>query len=113
MDVGEMVLVGKPMGMTMAEKVLARASGREEVSPGEYVTASIDCAMVHEGLAAVYMTLLGAGIDSVWDPGRIVAVLDHAVTCLATVLLPIRYCTAALWSAQLHTVFSVCFFIYY
>ena len=40
-------------------------------------------------------------------------VLDHAVTCLATVLLPIRYCTAALWSAQLHTGFSVCFFIYY
>ncbi|MHA1607016.1 MAG: 3-isopropylmalate dehydratase large subunit [Candidatus Freyarchaeota archaeon] len=67
------------MGMTMAEKVLARASGREEVTPGEYVTASIDCAMVHEGLAAVYVTLLGAGISSVWDPDRIVAVLDHAV----------------------------------
>ncbi len=65
--------------MTMAEKVLARASGREEVTPGKYVTASIDCAMVHEGLAAVYVTLLGAGISSVWNPDRIVAVLDHAV----------------------------------
>lgn len=67
------------MGMTMAEKILARASGREKVSPGEYVTASVDCAMVHEGLAAVYTTLLGAGIDSVWNPDKIVAVLDHAV----------------------------------
>ena len=37
-------------------------------------------------------------------------VLDHAVTCLATVLLPVRYCTAALSSAQLPAGFSLCFF---
>ena len=30
------------MGATMAEKILARASGRTEVKAGEYVTAKVD-----------------------------------------------------------------------
>jgi hypothetical protein len=30
------------MGMTTAEQVLARASGRGAISPGEFVTAAID-----------------------------------------------------------------------
>jgi len=67
------------MGMTLAEKILARASGKETVKPGEYVTANIDLAMAHEGFAAVYLGLLGAGINSVWNPDKIVVVLDHAV----------------------------------
>ncbi len=32
--------------MTIAEKILARASGRSKVSPNEYVTAKIDVAMM-------------------------------------------------------------------
>ncbi|MGQ9722058.1 MAG: 3-isopropylmalate dehydratase large subunit [Candidatus Jordarchaeum sp.] len=67
------------MGMTLAEKILARASGRENVNPGEYVTADIDLAMAHEGFAAVYLGLLGAGINRVWNPDKIVVLLDHAV----------------------------------
>lgn len=67
------------MGMTLAEKILARASGRENVKPGEYVTADIDLTMAHEGFAAVYLGLLGAGINKVWNPGKIVVLLDHAV----------------------------------
>ena len=66
------MLGGILMGMTLAEKILARASGREVVKPGEYVTADIDLAMAHEGFAAVYLGLLGAGIDRVWDPDKIV-----------------------------------------
>ncbi|MBW1936559.1 MAG: 3-isopropylmalate dehydratase large subunit [Candidatus Freyarchaeota archaeon] len=66
------------MGMTLAEKILARASGREDVEPGEYVTADIDLAMAHEGFAAVYLGLLGAGINKVWNPDKIVVLLDHA-----------------------------------
>ena len=42
------------MGMTMAEKVLARASGRKEVKPGEYVTAKVDQVMSQEAFAEVY-----------------------------------------------------------
>lgn len=32
----------------MAEKVIARTSGRDRVAPGEYVTARIDRVMCHE-----------------------------------------------------------------
>ena len=36
------------MGMTLAEKILARASGRERVAPDEIVVAEVDLAMSHE-----------------------------------------------------------------
>jgi homoaconitate hydratase family protein len=67
------------MGMTLAEKILARASGRQSVVPGQYVTAEIDLCMVHEGLAAVFLNLARAGWSRVWDPSRIVSVLDHYI----------------------------------
>ena len=67
------------MPMTMAEKILARASGREEVHPGQYVTVRIDLAMAHEGLAGVFMSLARTGWTKVWNPSRIVALLDHYV----------------------------------
>jgi 3-isopropylmalate/(R)-2-methylmalate dehydratase large subunit len=67
------------MGMTLAEKILARASGGKEVFPGQYVTAEIDLCMAHEGLAAVFRNLARAGWSRVWDPSRIVSLLDHYV----------------------------------
>lgn len=67
------------MGMTIAEKILARSSGRDVVSPGEYVTAQIDLAMAHEAVAQVFVSLLGIGWNKVWDPSRIVVLLDHYV----------------------------------
>ena len=67
------------MGMTMAEKVLAAASGSREVKPGEYVTAKVDQVMTHEGFADVYRVLKDAGIEKVWDPSRIAVMLDHFV----------------------------------
>ena len=36
------------MGMTLAEKILARASGRERVWPDQIVVAQVDLAMSHE-----------------------------------------------------------------
>ncbi len=67
------------MAMTVAEKVLARASGKDAVKPGEYVTARIDKFMCHEALAAVYLNLSGAGIHELDDPDRVVVTLDHYV----------------------------------
>jgi len=64
--------------MTMAEQVLARASGRDQVSPGEYVTARIDVAMCHEAFAFCAPKLLELGIEKVWDPDRVIVILDHA-----------------------------------
>ena len=67
------------MGMTMAEKILARASGRKEVKPGEYVTAKVDQVMSQEAFAEVYRILKEEGIDRVWDRSKIAIMLDHNV----------------------------------
>jgi 3-isopropylmalate/(R)-2-methylmalate dehydratase large subunit len=68
------------MGRTLAEKILARAAGREEVQPGEFVTAQIDLAMTHDIFAAhVFGHLVDAGVERVFDPERVVVVLDHLV----------------------------------
>jgi 3-isopropylmalate/(R)-2-methylmalate dehydratase large subunit len=67
------------MGMTMAEKVLARAAGKREVMPGEYVTAKVDQVMGHDTFAESYRVLKEAGIDRAWDPSRIAVLLDHYV----------------------------------
>lgn len=65
------------MGMTLAQKILARASGKAEVRPGQYVTATVDLAMAHDAMAAVALILNEAGITKVWDPDKVVCLLDH------------------------------------
>ena len=67
------------MGMTLAEKILARASGRETVSPDEVVVASVDLAMSHENADLVRKSFQEIGVARVWDPERIVIILDHRV----------------------------------
>jgi 3-isopropylmalate/(R)-2-methylmalate dehydratase large subunit len=65
--------------MTLAETILARASDRKKVIPGEYITATIDKVMCHEAFAAVWMQLTSAGIKRIWDPDRVFIILDHYV----------------------------------
>ncbi len=65
------------MGKTLAEKILARASKRDEVKPGQYVTANIDLAMNTDQLYLVYRILSEAGIKRIWDPERVVSLIDH------------------------------------
>lgn len=62
----------------MVEKILARASDRRELSPGEIVEARIDLAMLHEntGTPAV-MAFREIGLERVWDPSRVVVIFDH------------------------------------
>lgn len=67
------------MGMTLAEKILARASGREQVRPEEIVVAEIDLAMSHENADLVRKSFLEIGVPRVWDPERIVIIFDHRV----------------------------------
>ena len=67
------------MTMTMAETILARASGRDAVAPGEFVTATLDRVVAHEGLCMVASNLEKAGIKKIWDPDRVVVSLDHYV----------------------------------
>jgi len=62
------------MGMTMAEKILARHSKKKEVKPGEYLWASIDTTMVSRGIVS---RLREYEVDKIWDPERVYAVEDH------------------------------------
>lgn len=66
--------------MTMAERILARACGRSAVSAGEFVVGRVDTALLHDIFAAsAFAQLRQAGISSLWDPSRVVVVLDHLV----------------------------------
>jgi 3-isopropylmalate/(R)-2-methylmalate dehydratase large subunit len=72
------------MGMTVAEKILARASGRASVVPGDVVEPRVDLAMSHENAALVINQFRevfeGTGLEAkVWDPSKIAIVLDHRV----------------------------------
>ncbi len=68
------------MGMTMAEKIFARASGLPAVVPGQFVTGRVDVALLHDIFAVpVFDMLRDADVSSVWDRRRVVAVLDHLV----------------------------------
>ncbi|RLI19323.1 3-isopropylmalate dehydratase large subunit, partial [Candidatus Bathyarchaeota archaeon] len=66
--------------MNLAEKILARASGREEVKPGEIVQARVDVAMANEitGPLAI-KAFREIGVSKVWDRERIVLIQDHQV----------------------------------
>jgi 3-isopropylmalate/(R)-2-methylmalate dehydratase large subunit len=67
------------MGMTLVEKILARASGRESVSPDQVVVARVDLALSHENADLVRKSFRDIGVKRVWDPDRIVIILDHRV----------------------------------
>lgn len=68
------------MGLTLAERILARAAGRESVTAGEFVVADIDLALLHDIFAAqVFDMLRDVGSDGVFDPDRTVVVIDHLV----------------------------------
>jgi 3-isopropylmalate/(R)-2-methylmalate dehydratase large subunit len=67
------------MGMTLAEKILARASGRESVAPDEVVVARVDLAMSHENADLVRKSFLEIGRPKVWDAAKIVIIFDHRV----------------------------------
>ena len=66
------------MGMTITEKILARASGQASVAPGQLVDANIDVVMCHDVTTPPAISMLvEKGIDKVFDPEKIVVTPDH------------------------------------
>src|ERR1700761_1522550 len=65
--------------MNMIEKILARASGRKQVEPGDVVMANVDRMVLHDLssnlVAKVFEQELGEG--KMFDPSRIAFVFDH------------------------------------
>jgi 3-isopropylmalate/(R)-2-methylmalate dehydratase large subunit len=72
------------MGMTVVEKILARATGRESVTVGDVVEPRVDLAMSHENAALVINQFLeiykGTNLKpTIWDPSKIAIIFDHRV----------------------------------
>ena len=65
------------MGKSFAEKVLARAAGLSEVSPGEIVDVYPDLCMSNTASWRCIRTLEKLGTDKLYDPDRIAMVMDH------------------------------------
>jgi 3-isopropylmalate/(R)-2-methylmalate dehydratase large subunit len=66
------------MGQTFAEKILARKSGLDSVSPGQIVTVKPDFLLSHDNTAAIVGKIQDELITyGVWDPSRHVIILDH------------------------------------
>ncbi len=68
------------MPQTLAEKIIATASGHQSVSPGDIVTARVDLAMIHDsGGPRRVKPILDRFGGTVWDPNKVVVVSDHYV----------------------------------
>ena len=65
---------------TLAQKLVARAAGRSQVTPGEIVTCRVDLAMFHDssGPRRLQPLLQELGAQ-IWDRERVVLVIDHYV----------------------------------
>lgn len=72
------------MSMTVAEKILARASGLASVKAGDVVEPKVDLAMSHENAALVINQFneiyKGTPLESkILDPSRVAVIFDHRV----------------------------------
>ena len=71
--------------MNITEKILARASGRQRVSPDDVIFANVDKVMVHDvsgpGVIKVFDKLKkqGINVDKLWDPTKVWVAEDHFV----------------------------------
>ncbi len=70
------------MGMTLTEKIIARAAGRDSVTPGENVWVNVDVLMTHDvcgpGTIGVFKREFGSEAK-VWDAEKIVLIPDHYI----------------------------------
>ncbi len=72
------------MGMTIVQKILAKATGQASVKVGDVIEPAVDVAMSHENAALVINQFLevydGTGLEpNVWDPSKIAIIFDHRV----------------------------------
>lgn len=69
------------MGMTIGEKILARASGSDMVKPGEIITAQVDLCMTNDATTHVSIDIFEKQFkaEKVFDPEKVVFIIDHNV----------------------------------
>jgi 3-isopropylmalate/(R)-2-methylmalate dehydratase large subunit len=70
------------MGMTITEKILASAAGKESVTPGELIMARVDFCLGNDITAPVAIDEFEkAGFERVFDSQRIALIPDHFTPC--------------------------------
>ncbi len=70
------------MGMTMTQKILARAAGLEQVQAGQLIEAKLDLVLGNDITTPVAITEFEkAGFTQVFDKDKIAIVLDHYTPC--------------------------------
>jgi len=67
------------MGMTITEKLLARASGKKKVSPDDIIFANVDVAMSHDTTTPLAIKPFHEITKKVFDKRKVVIVFDHVV----------------------------------
>jgi len=67
------------MGLTFAQKVLAKKAGLPTVAVGQIVDVEPDFCLSHDNTAAIAKTFAKFGVEKVKNPERFVIVLDHTV----------------------------------
>lgn len=68
------------MGMTITEKILARAAGKKQVVPGEVIVANIDIALAHDVTSDLAIDIVEKEFNGkIWDPDKIIILPDHGV----------------------------------
>lgn len=70
------------MAMTLTEKIIARAAGRDRVAPGENVWTNVDVLLTHDvcgpGTVGVFQREFGRDAK-VWDKEKVVIIPDHYI----------------------------------
>ncbi len=70
------------MGMTMTQKILARAAGLSQVEAGQLMEGKLDLVLGNDITTPVAITeFKKAGLSAVFDRDRIAIVLDHSTPC--------------------------------
>lgn len=66
------------MGMTITQKILARAAGAQSVEPGEFVTCKVDFCLANDITAPLAIeTFEAIGAAEVFDRDRVALIPDH------------------------------------
>jgi 3-isopropylmalate/(R)-2-methylmalate dehydratase large subunit len=75
---------GDAMGMTLVQKLLAKATGQSSVNVGDIVEPAVDLAMSHENTALVINQFVevfkGTVLQpKIWDASKVAVIFDHRV----------------------------------
>ncbi len=101
------------MAANLAEKIIARAAGRETVTPGQIVTARVDLAMIHDSGGPRRVAPILKRLNApVWEPDKVVLISDHYVPAVdaesAAILDLTRKWAAANGVSNFHDMQGIC-----